>query len=308
MSDLNESVYGRITQEILKRLEKGVVPWHQSWKKGPEGFPKNLVSQRRYRGINVFLLSSQGYQSPFWLTLQQANQLDGKVKKGEKATPVIFWKWNDKEIEVREQERSVGVARDKKVVKVPVIRFYHLFNVEQCQGIEYPRTAPNPNLNPMDEADRIVDGYPNPPRIDFQGDKACYLPQEDAIRMPELNRFEKMEEYYSTLFHELIHSTGHDRRLNRSTLIELCPFGSTNYSKEELVAEMGAAMLCGECGIEQAVMDNSASYIAGWLKRLQNDSHLVVLAAGKAQQAADYILGRQFQVEESETEKSQVAQ
>ena len=152
----------------------------------------------------------------------------------------------------------------------------------------------------IEEAERIAAEYKDAPRIEFRGDQAMYLPREDVICLPSIQRFDSGQEFYSTLFHELTHSTGHEKRLARKTLTDLCPFGSTNYSREELVAEMGAAMLSGECGIENTVIDNSASYIAGWLKRLQNDRRLVVVAAGQAQQAVDHILGRRFTIEEPE--------
>lgn len=283
---MSEKVYSRITEAILHRLEQGIVPWHKPWRQA--GFPMNLVSQRRYRGINVFILGSQGYGSPYWLSFRQASELGGSVRKGEKATPVVFWKWQDKEFEA---------AEEKKTARIPLIRYYHVFNVEQTEGISYPK-APVPEVKPIAAAERVLMWYEDPPRIE-RGNQACYRPQDDAIVMPVKERFPKMEEYYSTLFHELTHSTGHEKRLARKTLTDLCPFGSTNYSREELVAEMGAAMLSGECGIEQVVIDNSASYIAGWLKRLQNDRRLVVVAAGQAQQAVDHILGRRFTIADS---------
>lgn len=282
---MSDAVYARITESIISRLESGVVPWHKPWREA--GFPANLVSKRPYRGINVFVLGAQGFGSPYWLSFRQASELGGTVRKGEKATPVVFWKWHDKEFEAAEQ---------KKKARIPLLRYYHVFNVEQCEGVSYPK-PPVREVHPIEAAETLCLGYDNPPYIE-RGEQAFYRPKLDSISMPMMDRFETAEEYYSTLFHEFVHSTGHEKRLDRKTLTDLCPFGSTNYSKEELIAEMGAAMLSGECGIDHAVIDNSASYIASWLKRLQNDRRLVVVAAGQAQQAVDHILGRKFIAEE----------
>ncbi len=282
---MSEKVYDRITASIISRLESGVVPWHKPWSEA--GFPSNLVSKRPYRGINVFILGTQGFGSPYWMSFRQASELGGTVKKGQKATPVVFWKWPEKDVEA---------AAAKKAARIPLIRYYSVFNAEQTEGISYP-TPPVREVHPIEAAETVCLGYEDPPHIE-RGNQACYQPKADAIFMPVMDRFENAEEYYSTLFHELTHSTGHEKRLDRKTLTDLCPFGSTNYSREELIAEMGAAMLSGECGIDHAVIDNSASYIANWLKRLQNDRRLVVAAAGQAQQAVDHILGRKFIAEE----------
>jgi len=290
---MSEAVYSRITQEIMGRLEKGTVPWHRPWKRG-SGFPRNLVSGGCYRGINLFVLAAQEYESPYWLTFRQAVLRGGTVRKGEKSTPVVFWKWVETEVKKLDKEETL---------RLPILRYYHVFNVEQCERIEYPKPEALPDLKPIESAERICMGYEDPPWID-QGTQACYRPKDDAIVMPKRERFENAEEYYSTLFHELTHSTGHEKRLARKTLTDLCPFGSTNYSKEELIAEMGAAMLSGEAGIENSTIDNSASYIAGWLKRLQNDDRLLIIAAGQAQRAVDHILGQKFSVEPEQALKS----
>lgn len=289
---MSDAVYARITTQIIQKLEKGVVPWHKPWKSGPASFPANLASRRRYRGINVFILACQGYNSPFWLTFRQAGEMGGTIKKGEKSTAVVFWK---------KQEVLTETGEDKPKPQFPVLRYYHLFNLEQCHGIQTPKPIEGlkpVEYDPIDAAERIIAGYPTPPKIEFRGDQALYRPKEDLILCPIMGRFTSVDGYYSTLFHELTHSTGHEDRLNRKTLTDLCPFGSTNYSKEELVAEMGAAMLSAEAGLDVALVDNSASYIAGWLKRLTNDPRLVVMAAGQAQLAVDHILGRSFAIEE----------
>ncbi len=285
---MSEKVYARITEQIVEKLEAGTVPWRKPWKSGPESLPVNLVSRKRYRGINVFLLALQPFNSNYWVSYKQAKLLGGNVRMGEKGTPVLFWKWHEIE--------------DKAKGPIPVVRYYTVFNVEQTEGVEYPKPDTSPcKVKPIEAAEEIVRGYqPRGPLVRSRGNQACYIPAEDVVYMPVAAAFEKTEEFYSTLFHEMTHSTGHEKRLHRQTLLEGCPFGSATYSKEELVAEFGGAMLCGEAGISNVTIDNSASYIAGWLKKLRNDRRLIVVAAAQAQRAVDFILDRKFE-DESET-------
>ena len=295
---MSNSVHGVITEMITSRLESGTVPWQRPWRRGENGAPRNMSNMKRYRGVNVFLLGMQPFDSPYWLTYRQADQLGGHVKKGEKSTPIVFWKWLENKTTSEDGKEKVGRA--------PLLRYYRVFNVEQCEGIWYPKpSAPSSSIQPIGEAEKIAQRYQSGPRIEHRGNQALYRPVEDAIYMPKKELFVGAEEYYSTLFHELTHSTGHEKRLSRKSLTDLCPFGSTNYSKEELVAEMGAAMLCGESGIHNRTIDNSASYIANWLSRLKKDGKLVVQAAGQAQKAVDHILGRTFQVEEPKDVKDE---
>jgi antirestriction protein ArdC len=270
-------VYELVTSRILAALEKGVVPWHQPWTTQP---PSNLVTKKAYRGVNVFLLSIQPHASPWWATYRQIETLHGHVRRGEHGTPVVFWKIMDKEDQEEQQERTF-----------PLLRHYTVFNAEQCQGIErhLPPTKEAP-AEPIAAAEAIVRDMPDPPTI-RRGLQAAYSPLVDEVMIPTLPDFESAEAYHSTLFHELAHSTGHSRRLDRPTLTEACPFGSTNYSKEELVAEMAAAFLCGYAGISNTTVDNSAAYLAQWCERLSEDRKLLVQAATAAQKAADYVIG-----------------
>lgn len=184
--------------------------------------------------------------------------------------------------------------------RIPFLRYYNVFNVAQCDGIELPSEetilSPEPRPSPIETAEAIVQGMPKRPEIRTGLDRAFYQPAADFVGMPSVEQFKSGEEYYSTLFHELTHATGHKSRLNRKGVADSegnwSAFGSEPYSKEELCAEMGAAFLCGEAGIVERTVENSASYIASWLQRLKNDSKLVVTAAAQAQKAADYILGR----------------
>ena len=260
-------------------LAQGTVPWQKPWK-SRTGLPRNLVSSKPYRGINVFLLLAMSYESPFWLTFRQALQLGGTVRKGEKSCPVVFWK-----------ETTIEDKESGEPQKIPLLRYYHVFNVAQCDGLK-TRTGPvTEPVNGILKPDEIVAHMPQRPEIKHGMIRAFYSPREDCVGLPVRERFERAEGYYATLFHELIHATGHESRLNRVTLTEKAGFGSNPYCKEELIAEMGAAFLCGQAEISERTIDNSAAYLNGWLEQLRNDKTLIVQAAAQAQKAADFILG-----------------
>jgi antirestriction protein ArdC len=225
------------------------------------------------------------YSSPYWLTFKQAQELGGHVRKGEKSCPVVFWKWLD-------------VERDGEKERVPFLRYYSVFNAAQCEGIEsHVPSVPGATRehSPIVAAQAIVDAMPKRPEIRLGLDRAFYSPGGDYVGMPDPGQFRSAEDWHSVIFHELTHATGHDSRLARkgvsATDGEWSAFGSTPYAKEELVAEMGAAFLCGHAGIVERTIDNSAAYVASWLSRLKNDPKLVITAAGQAQKAADFILG-----------------
>src|SRR5450631_2969669 len=273
----HSSVYSIVTEQILKQLESGVAPWHRPW---TTQIPMNIVSKRAYRGINVFLLASNGYGSPYWLTYKQATERGVHVRKGEHGTRVVFWK-----IGTRETQEPDGDTIERKSI---LLRYYTVFNVEQCEGIDSPMIAPA--VNPIEECERIVSQMPNPPATEQDG-RAWYRPSTDTVGIPSRNAFNSAEEYYSTFFHELTHSTGHSKRVGRDGIEKLNTFGSESYSKEELIAEMGAAMLCGIAGIERKTLSNSAAYLRSWIDVLKSDSRMVVSAASQAQKAADFIQG-----------------
>jgi len=276
-------VYEVITDRIIELLEKGTVPWHRPWG-GPEDFPKNLVSGKNYRGINAFLLGVANYDSPYWLTFKQAKARGGTVQKGEKGYPCIFWNW------IEQENEKTG-----ETTKTPFSRYYTVFNVEQCENVPYPQTEQIENeILPITKCEGIVNNMSNPPTITHGGMSASYRTGRDVVNLPERAIFESAEAYYSTLYHELTHCTGHKSRLNRPEITKRILFGSRPYSMEELTAEMGATFLCGHAGIENLVIDSSASYIASWLSRLRKDNRIVVQAAARAQKAADYILGKQY--------------
>lgn len=281
-------IYQAVTDRILQLLDQGTVPWRQPIKNADgDGFPKNLVSDKHYRGINVFLLAvtawAEGYDSPYWLTFKQAKDQHAHVRKGEKGSLVIFWKQH------ATTDRQTG-----EPVLVPVLRHYTLFNTQQCDGLTLPEAAndnqPAP-FEPILEAMSIVDGYQDGPEIEHKGGRAFYSPADDLVRIPEPQRFVSPESYYATLFHELVHSTGHRTRLDRGLGTNVAPFGSPDYSKEELIAETGAAFLAAAAGISPPTIEQSAAYIQSWSKRLRADKKLIVQAAGAGQRAADLVLG-----------------
>ena len=277
------NIYEIVTSRIVSLLEQGTVPWRKPWDGDTSTeYPMNLTSKRVYRGINVFLLMAMGRSSPFWLSYKQAQDKGGHVRKGEKGTPVIFWKRHEVE------------DRDTKTKKqVPILRYYTVFNLDQIDGVEAP-DAPEPSTRdfvPIEEAAKIVSGMGQRPEIIHKEPRAYYRPSTDTVNLPRPELFEKAEEYYSTAFHELTHATGHETRLNRRPSSEIRHFGDRDYSQEELVAEMGAAFLCAKARIEQATIENSAAYIQGWLAALKGSPKLVVHAAAQAQRAADFILG-----------------
>ena len=291
------NVYEIVTSRILEQLESGIVPWRKPWRTDP---PCNLITGKEYRGINPFLLAPQGYGSRYWLTFNQANKLGGHIRKGERSSIVTFWNVGKEKI-VRDAD---GKERKSKPF---LLRFYRVFNIEQTEGIADKLGLGNapPRVASIDECEAIVNAMPNPPKRE-QSDRAWYRPSNDTVGMPSQSLFHSSEEYYSTLFHELTHSTGHSSRIGREGIEDIAAFGSESYSREELIAEMGAAMLCGVTGISPATIPNSAAYLQSWINRLRGDSKLLVSAASAAQKAADYIRNTSAKPEESSTE-SEVA-
>jgi len=287
------SVYEIITEKIIKQLDSGVAPWRKPWTCQT---PANLITQKEYRGLNVFTLASQGYPSRFWLTFNQATKLGGRIRKGEKSSPIIFWNLSD------EQETTTADGRSESSHHF-LLRYYSVFNFAQTEGIDIPASLLQETRtnNPIETCEQIVTNMPNPPAFQ-QSDKAWYSPSSDVVGMPARGLFHSSEEFYATEFHELAHSTGHPHRLHRDNFDNPAHFGSESYSKEELIAEMTAAMLCGIAGIEQKTLENSAAYLKTWIERLKSDSRLLVSAASQAQKAADFIQGKTAAREEAEAD------
>ena len=275
MAMKNESIYQMVNDRIIEQLEKGVIPWRKPW---IGGGAISWNTQKAYRGINAILLDAGEYA-----TFNQIKAAGGKVKKGAKSQIIVFWKFLEKEIDGKEE-------------KIPLLRYYRVFNVEKdVEGLELKQKTADFEHDPIEKAEEIFKGYINSPTYSWNNDGAWYKPSQDHINVPPMSKFPKLEEYYSTMFHEMAHSTGHASRLNRDGIKGIAMFGSEDYSKEELVAEFTASMLCGVAGIENNTIENSASYIKSWLSKLKQDQTLLVKAAGQAQKAADYILGTKFE-------------
>jgi antirestriction protein ArdC len=271
------SVYEQVRERILSSLASGTVPWRQTW----QGMtPCNVLTGRPYRGINRILLAG----SPWWGTYNQVRQMGGYVRRGERAAGmVVFWSMEECRREVNDQGDEVLVRglRDR-----PLVRCYKVFHIGQCEGVTVPEGR---EVRPIVSCEGILGQ--NEPRV-LPGEPA-YAPGRDVITMPPAGRFISAEAYYATLFHELTHWTGAAHRLNREGITEAVRFGSERYSREELTAEMGAAFLCAMCGVDTPpLQENTAAYIAGWLRHIREGSAAdVVRAATDAQRAADFLTG-----------------
>ena len=280
-----------VTNRIIEIIEStGNLPWLKPWipTPGSGAAPRNFVSGKTYQGVNALLLSAvqgaAGYASTYWLTFKQAQDKGGMVRKGEKGTPVVYYNF----VEIEDLETG-----DEK--KIPFLRYSTVFNLAQVDGIEIPAvdsvTIEHPTFNPIEAAEAIIAGAALP-QIKHGGNRAYYSPSLDYIQMPKKEQFTSEAAYYQTLFHEASHSSGHASRLARKGVTEASYFGSHEYSKEELVAEIAAAAISFEAGIETEIQ-NSAAYVKSWVKALKDDKNMIVQAAGAAQKAADYILNYQ---------------
>ena len=270
-------IYSEITKRIIDEMEGGVIPWQKPWV--ASGGCVSYATGKPYSLLNQMLLGAPGE----YATFKQIRQAGGYVRKGEKAHMVVFWKWLEKEDEETGEMKSI-----------PFLRYYNVFHISQCEGLKARHTAPLPGtVNASKNAEAIIGDYlrVSGVRMNHQeGDRAFYRPSDDTITLPLLAQFHETAEYYSTAFHELIHSTGHISRLNR--LEKTAFFGSEAYSKEELIAEIGATALVNVAGLETPdSFKNNASYIQNWLSVLRNDKRFIVSASGKAEKAVSFILG-----------------
>lgn len=283
-------IYDMITDRIIKILEQGEIPWRKSW--ASIGIPANFKTKRVYRGINFLMLASANRATRWWLTFNQVKELGGKVKKGERSTPVVFWKWLEKPTE----EVNDNGDTENGTRRFPMVRYYNVFNLDQTEGITIPDESRNPEFSPIEQAEQIISNMPNRPEMK-EGVRPVYYPIRDVVECPAAQFFDSSAEYYAAIFHEIMHSTGTEKRLNRYHSTDNDSFGSEAYSQEELVAEIGAAFLATEAGFIDDTITNHAAYVQGWLKALKNDKKMILVAAGQAQKAADYILNIQAQQE-----------
>ena len=268
------SVYEIVTNKIISELEKGNVPWKKNWSSSYV----NYMTKKPYRGINRLLLNLSGFKCPYFLTFLQAKEMGLSIKKGSNASIVVFYKI-DKQIIENEINDEV-ILKNKYI-----LRYYNVFNLEQTdyKGDDLRNFKDNEN------AETVIEKYTDCPVI-TNGDSAFYTPVFDEICVPSKNNFSKVDDYYLTLFHEVVHSTGHSKRLSRKGVAGEIKFGSEIYSEEELIAEIGSNFLCEDCGLNPD-FNNSLSYIKGWLSLLKDDKRIIVFAAGQAEKACEYIKG-----------------
>lgn len=276
---MNSKVYEMITERIVSLLKEGVCPWRKPWNV-MTALPQNFASGRAYSGINLFILSMTGFETPYFLTFRQVSERGGTVKKGSKGLPVIYWSTFETD----------ETGEDGSAKKKAFLRYYTVFNATQIEGVDFPTPGnrTGETILPQEKAESIVSGWLDRPRIETGYAQAAYLPLLDIVQMPSAGSFDTAAGYYSTLFHELGHATGAEHRLARKLVTAK---GLEDYSREELIAEMTSAFLCAHCGIDNSTIGQQAAYLAGWLKALQDDPKMVIHAAAQAQKAANLILG-----------------
>lgn len=272
-----KDIYAEITDRLISEIEAGQIPWHRPWFGCGDAWSRS--SGKPYQGINAFLPPGE------YATFHQIAQAGGKVKKGAKSYTVVF----KSTVLIDDPE-----AEDSKR-RVFTQKYFNVFRIgDQTENIEPTKKfEPSHDCAPIEAAEKIITAYTDAPTIAPQpSDKAYYTESADKVVLPELKQFTKKEEYYSTLFHELIHSTGAKKRLNRDSLRNYHSGINPTRPQEELIAELGAALLCGECGINSKGSEkNSAAYLQSWLAALKNDKKYIFTALAAARKAIDHIKG-----------------
>mgnify|MGYP001486741957 CR=1 FL=1 len=281
---MSTNVYQMVTDRIIAELEKGSIPWKRPWT-GVNTGAYNRISNKPYSLLNQILLGRDGE----WATFKQWTDLGGHIRKGEKSSFVVFWKIQPYE--------DINADGEKVVKQIPLLRYYNVFHISQVDGVEPKAQKELKEVESIEAAEKIKESYKEREHIriiETITNGAGYDPVMDYIQVPCRKQYTDANEFYSTLFHEMVHSTGHKTRLDRLTSEDNLHFGSETYSKEELCAELGSAMLLNQIGIETPqTFKNSAGYIQGWLQRLRNDNKFIVSAASKAEKAVNFILGEQ---------------
>lgn len=287
------NVYQIVTDRIIAELEKGNIPWRKPWT-GIRSGAYSHSTGRPYSILNQFMLPKPGE----YITWTQIQAEGGRVRKGEKSSIVVFWKVYTK---TEKNDKGEDVERN-----IPVLRYFNVWHIDQCEGIEPKFKAEDLTPpDPIEAAEEISADYLNRSGVKLEhvrGDRACYSPSLDRVTLPLFEQFDDSAEYYSTMFHELGHSTGHKSRLDRFTTGAAAAFGGEDYGKEELVAEITSACILSECGIETPEsFKNSAAYVQNWLKAIRGDNKLIVSAASKAEKAVALIMGEPSKAAETAT-------
>lgn len=287
------NVYQMVTDRIIEQMSKGQIPWQKPWHfntlSNGDDCAVSYTTRRAYSVLNQWLLGEPGE----YLTFKQIKERGGMVKKGEKSKFVVFYT----QAHYKERDPETG---EEKLKPYPLLKYYNVWHIKQTEGIESKvktREQDVKTLDPINEAENAILGYlMRETSLKFYNDKpsskAYYSPSEDKVVVPMLGQYDIAAEYYSTTFHELVHSTLKESRCNREGENARAFFGNHEYSREELVAEMGAAMLCSNCGIENPkTFRNSVAYLQAWMASLKNDPKMIVWAASRAEKATRYILG-----------------
>lgn len=282
----NFDIYQAVTDRIIATMEKGIIPWRKPWTGTADGAVR-YATGKPYSLLNQFLLERTGE----WLTWNEIKAQGGTVKKGAKAGMVVFFK----QLPIKDRKEDED---EEKVRRIPFLRYYNVFHIDDCEGVKSriesrKRTWTN---TPIERAEEVVDAYATAePHLQIvtneASNQAYYSPSQDRVVVPTIAQYKAVEEYYSTLFHELTHSTGIKSRCDRG-LEEHASFGSAVYSREELVAEMGSAMVCNAIGIStEKAFRNSVAYLQSWIDALKSDKRMIVWAAGRAEKAVRYMFG-----------------
>ena len=305
----NNIVYKMVTDKVVAGLKKEGLQWFKPWShNGKCVSPISYTSKKEYNGINRMMLSfamrENGWTRPEFITFKQATTLGGKIKKGSKSQEVVYYTvsyiHNDKFYKTEKALNNAGIKKtDKGVTDIWTPMYFRVFNIEQVDDIKplesvvIEEATEDSVFNPIPDADLVYDNYKNSPRLAHGGGQAYYRPSNDWVQMPEQTTFVDGDSYYKTLFHELVHSTGHESRLKRAGVMEVNRFGSKEYSKEELVAEIGSMMLVAVTGLEPKDSDeNSQAYINGWCKKLTENEQWVLFASSQAEKSVKHILNR----------------
>ena len=290
------NIYEQITDRILREMEGGNIPWTKEWT-NPSGSVSHATG-KPYSLLNQLLLLDEGetvsdlesFKSREFATFNQIKAEGGHVRKGEKSKWLVFSKqWKKESVDESTGEKTEEV--------IPVLRWYNVFEVSQCDGIERKYEPTRFDNDPVAEAERVIDEYFSREECTLEvmeTGRASYSPKKDRVKVPLMSQFTTSESYYSTLFHEMVHSTGHIKRLQRMDSESNVVFGDDDYSNEELVAELGSAYMMNRLGLDNSKTErNSAGYLQGWMKALKDNRRLFVSAAAKAEKAVNYILGNE---------------
>ena len=279
---MSRNLHKEVTDRILAKLRAGVAPWRQDWSAKASGaMPRNAISKRGYSGVNVPLLwmaqQDSGFTSPSWLTFKQALEAGGNVRKGEKGTGIVF---------VGMFEKDASESRSGEAERVSFLKSFTVFNVAQCDGLPAEIAAPPAETVNPNTRDACAEEFLRSTRADIRhGEgRAYYRRAADFIMLPDFATFKSSDGYYGTAFHELAHWTGAEHRLNRTKGKR---FGDQEYTFEELVAELTAAFLSAEFGFSNE--DSAASYLAGWIKFIENHETAFMSAASEASKAHAYM-------------------